>query len=480
MTNLFKSSIFGVSKLFICIFLIVLTSAFKIYFTNYDVLIEVDFRGTATPVTNHNLIVKSNYPGSGSGSPLASIPDPLTNYSCVSVHQGTLSQLDPSASATTNSLEVTPSTANDNADYVNGVSTIDLIRIQQHYQNSVPFTDGYQKLSADANDDDSVGQLDLNMITDLITGNRSDLTRPSWEYFDAAHITSIGASTLLANPWYHTLSYLCTGTLVVNGVSRNQIANGTAVALRTVKIGDVKASSGTSENSWTCTSGTYFNKDQVESRSNEYSSPISASEGSEIVACVKLNSSEPFVGIEIPIHINHNLFEIKSVRFANGFEPDWHFNKETDRLTFLKIDRELKGLNIIDGKIIFISIIPKSRIGDINKEIYFSKERNVEIVNKEAELAKASIRLSFDNVISRALEARILNSFSGAQLEVNIPEQSLVEIQILNLNGQVIHKLKENLVKGLNRLNIPHVEGQGINILNLVAGKEKLALKYVN
>jgi len=73
-------------------------------------------------------------------------------------------------------------------DYLNGVSTLDLILIQRHILGLAQITSPYKLLAADVNNDGSISAVDLVELRKLIIGVNSDFTyNTSWRFIDAGY-----------------------------------------------------------------------------------------------------------------------------------------------------------------------------------------------------------------------------------------------------------------------------------------------------
>jgi hypothetical protein len=84
-----------------------------------------------------------------------------------------------------------------NDNHQNGVSTLDLVRIQKHLIGTELFTDAYQYIAADANNNQEVSAIDLVEIRKLILGLYSEFpNNTSWRFID--HNFTFGD---VANPW---------------------------------------------------------------------------------------------------------------------------------------------------------------------------------------------------------------------------------------------------------------------------------------
>lgn len=70
-----------------------------------------------------------------------------------------------------------------NDDHKNGVTTLDLVRIQKHLLGREPFTSGYQYIAADANNSQTVSAIDLIEIRKLILGLYEEFpNNQSWRF----------------------------------------------------------------------------------------------------------------------------------------------------------------------------------------------------------------------------------------------------------------------------------------------------------
>lgn len=109
-------------------------------------------------------------------------------------------------------------------DYLNGVSTLDLVLMQQHILGLAPFDTGYKIIAADANNDQKVSAIDIVQFRQLILGLIDDLPlNDSWRFIDAKEFIDH------INPWPFTEQILV-ASLNSNSSDQNLIG---------LKIGDV-------------------------------------------------------------------------------------------------------------------------------------------------------------------------------------------------------------------------------------------------
>ncbi len=85
---------------------------------------------------------------------------------------------------------------NKNDDYINGVSTVDIILIQRHILNIAPFSSPYALVAADANGDEQVSARDMIDIRKLILGVYDEFPdSDSWVFIDQ------GQALNMPSPW---------------------------------------------------------------------------------------------------------------------------------------------------------------------------------------------------------------------------------------------------------------------------------------
>jgi hypothetical protein len=110
-------------------------------------------------------------------------------------------------------------------DPMNGVSTLDLVRIQKHLLGITPFDSPYKLIAADANNSESVSAIDLVELRKLILGIYVELpNNNSWRLVDAGAEVSDPN-----NPWP------ADETIEIIGLTENMMDND----FMAVKVGDV-------------------------------------------------------------------------------------------------------------------------------------------------------------------------------------------------------------------------------------------------
>ena len=140
-------------------------------------------------------------------------------------------------------------------DWLNGVSTIDIVLISRHILGVAPLNSPYKLIAADANGSGTVTTLDIVLLRKLILGITSELPNvPSWRFVDANY-----AFPTPSNPWQENFPQ------VINlGNLTNDMINEDFIAIKT---GDINGSA-------------QYNFQQAESRNTRQPFVIQASDKS--------------------------------------------------------------------------------------------------------------------------------------------------------------------------------------------------------
>jgi len=78
-------------------------------------------------------------------------------------------------------------TATRNTSYLEGVSTLDLILIQDHILSFNEFNSPYKVIAADINDDEKVSSIDIVQLRKLVLGVIDTIPNRSWRFVDSDH-----------------------------------------------------------------------------------------------------------------------------------------------------------------------------------------------------------------------------------------------------------------------------------------------------
>ncbi|MFZ1378988.1 MAG: T9SS type A sorting domain-containing protein, partial [Saprospiraceae bacterium] len=317
-----------------------------------------------------------------------------------------------------------------NQDWLNGVTTADIVKIQKHILGIQEFKHANQYIAADVNNSNSITAKDISDLRKLILGVTAAIpSNTSWKFIDKQYSFDHPEDALLHQyPMSYTLKPLLSNM---------------NIDFTGIKIGDVNESA--------IASG---------------------------VAKVETRSSEKLIiDVEELTHTNDDeiilSFSARDIERYEGFQFTLHFN--TDVLEFVGKQNNIESL-VTDEQISFINtdagIITCSWNGDSN-----SKNKLFELVFRKKKVSTIADQIVINSLLTPALA--LLNStdqeqevrlnfrsesqsvFSVKQnkpnpwnkttdIEICVPEISVVNLKLYDFTGKLISTLEKKLAKGVS------------------------------
>ena len=303
-----------------------------------------------------------------------------------------------------------------NDDIINGVSTLDLVLIQQHILDIQRFDSPYKVIAADINNNQSVSAVDLLELRKVILGVSNTFTNnTSWRFVDANE-----TFTDILNPWGFNESQDILGEGEFNFIG--------------IKIGDVNAN-------------VIANSLMVESRNNntiDLEMNVNANEKSSIVTfTTDLNAMAFQVQLNIDSDIkvlrvlDNEMIPLDRDEYVlrNGVLSISHIlNDESNQLFAIEIEGSLRKENV-SGHI---------EISDDFKNEWYSSNfetRNIESLSTSQGALEIK---AFPNPFSENTTLHIYNN-----------ERNVADITVFDINGkQIFTKPNVSLNKGINQFTI--------------------------
>ncbi len=348
-----------------------------------------------------------------------------------------------------------------NDDHDNGVSTLDLVRIQQHLLGLDPFESPYKMIAADANSSESVTAIDLVELRKLILGLYVELPNStSWKFvdadFDFADVT---------NPWPYDDIIEVDAT---NSLHENFVA---------VKVGDVNG-----------TVVANANEKPVDTRSN--SALIFTVEdqrveaGQTFTVPVKAESFEAVLGFQLTMGLEGlDLVEIDAGSIDMSSENAGMHKKAVTMSWFRPTATTANGH-------LFEFTFTATKAGMISEMISV----NSAITKAEAYLEPGdgdidihNVRIDFTTGVETAgtefaLYQNAPNPFSQETvIGFDLPEAQSATITVYDIQGKVVEQLKGDFAKGYNEVELrtEQLNGRGVMYYRLDAGQFTATKKMV-
>jgi subtilisin-like proprotein convertase family protein len=325
-------------------------------------------------------------------------------------------------------------------DYLNGVTTLDLVLIQRHILGLEVFNDPYKVIAADANNDGRITASDLVEIRKLILGVTTSFKNASWRM-------PIKNQTLtLANPFPYKDNYSFS-KLESNMVDQDFVA---------VKIGDLNSSA----------SVNFKSSEVVESRANRTLSLVlenqSVKVGQNIAIPVTSNNFIDVLGYQMTLNLTNAEYE----RVESGL-------LEINESNIGDIGNGIVTMSFASSipvsakpeDVLFTIYLKAAKSGTI-KDILRLTSDVTPLESYSSDLSIGVVKIVYSNEPSDfiVLNQNEPNPFIGhTVITFTMPDAADALLSIYDINGKQLKSIQIDGVKGLNSVNITKDQLGGVS-----------------
>lgn len=321
--------------------------------------------------------------------------------------------------------------AYDDQNYLQGVTTKDIVAIQKHILAVEPLSNYYKMIAADVNKSESITASDITEIRKLILGYQEKFQKTqSWEFVDAEFGFNPAAPFKYPN---HAK---------LNNLQKNKYENNFVA----IKIGDVTGEAVTG------------NLAGSSSRSNKVFGfeldAVSAKSGDLIKVPVYASSNvSSFEGFQVEFVSTDQKYQIEGLESA-AFEMNaQHFvtRENVCRISW----NEQRSYNVNSGELLFYFLVRVNT--DLNNEhlnFNLSTSFNSEAYSTHEDYNINLLFRSTDNNAAKGqyeLYQNVPNPFSGrTTIHYKVPKSELVKISLFDMSGKMIKSMNYKATLGLN------------------------------
>ncbi|MFM2393320.1 MAG: hypothetical protein RLZZ546_1302 [Bacteroidota bacterium] len=381
----------------------------------------------------------------------------------------------PLSTTQTNTVRITPNSLNTFTDFITGVSTYDVVKLERHLQGLEPYLPanptpeqykiaGFKLLASDANNDNTVNLADKAPIQQLILGVSSSLTRNSWEWVrDNETTLAIGFYT---NPYSKTIKSLFPnrsfpnipgrtfGRVSVSGTIA-QVTNLINHIYRSSKTGDI-ANNGT--NPMLCnTSAVYFGNENSENRSSVNVDFSEVSKGDILNLDINISTFDKLVGIELPVYVDPIQYKVLSLSSEEIKKEDikYHHRQEDGRLTIMIINDGVKTVFDQNKGTLKLQLQVKDK--NTQKEnIEWQRDREIELINDLGELTKGDVDIMLISHLKS--EEKIKYVSTHQYLLYQSTNEKYGKYEIIDISGRVLDTKDTKFTIGSNQIDVSHLQ----------------------
>lgn len=322
-----------------------------------------------------------------------------------------------------------------NINKLNGVTTADATRIQQHVAGSNPLTDPYKQVAADVNKSNSITTADATVINQALLGNPSALAqfKTSWRFTPTSH-------TMTIPPWGFPEKITLTG-LTNSAINQNFFG---------IKTGDVVTAFANPANfaipTW---SGLVLNvQDQI------------LESGSEVTAEFKAEQLDDLTSFQFALRFDVEKLELTDIQPLSGLpltaENFGTFNISEGEIR--AVWSQAEGVFLEEGAPVFrlkFSVVQGG--GKLSEALYLNEESLPGLVYNSA-FAESGVELKFlastsagDPAASSALRLfqNRPNPFTGQTvIGFVLPEACEAQLRVFDVSGRVLAERKAQYPAG--------------------------------
>ncbi|MDF1698147.1 MAG: HYR domain-containing protein [Saprospiraceae bacterium] len=352
-----------------------------------------------------------------------------------------------------------------NDDYMNGVSTLDLVMIQRHILGIEELDSPYKVVAADINKDEKIASSDLLQLRKLILGTISEFPdNGSWRFIDAAFEfadpTDVFATPLPEDYNIATLN----SDMTIDFIA--------------VKVGDV-----------TDNAITNLAEEKTAPRSNNTMELVvdnQSFESGELVSVpLKLNNEITSTGMQFTIELSNNLeFIGLTSRSIDVDDYNVGFSRLSDGILTVSWNNP-SGVSLSADDVLFELNFTSVASGDIADGMNInSKAINAEVYNDDLQTYAIDFVVDGREIsdVEFALHQNSPNPFGESTLiTFDLPESISGNLTVFDVTGKVITRIQRKFEKGYNQITLDRTQlrASGVMYYQLEAGEYFASKKMI-
>jgi hypothetical protein len=347
-----------------------------------------------------------------------------------------------------------------NDDILNGVSTFDILLIQQHILGLNPISDPYDLIAANINDDERISGADMIDLRRAILGIDEEFANNmSWRFVDATEVLDAG---VLPRGYAEEIEMLQATT---DQLDQDFVA---------VKIGDVNGNVQTSQ----------LDGPSAEGRSGALvltASDEQVEAGEEISLVVNSAGFRDVLGYQMTLDYNAESLEVTDVKGGALEMTTGNYGVFADRGLMTMSWNTTKALSVGSEEELFTIVFTAKRDVRLSDVINI----NSEITRAEAYVGGEvrNIALRFTEAgLEFALYQNIPNPFeSKTVIGFTLPEAGQASLTFYDAAGKVVHTIENEYKQGYNEETVDSrmIPANGLYYYELRSGGFKATKKMV-
>jgi hypothetical protein len=318
-------------------------------------------------------------------------------------------------------LKVTPVK---DVDPMNGISTLDLVKIQKHILAKEKLENEYREVAADVNNDGRISTLDLVQLRKLILGKSDNFQdNKSWRFFEKS-----------SNKESYEI---------------NSLDNSMQLHWMGVKVGDVNLDSDSKRSAGRSANHLVFDVDDV-----------AMSAGSRYAVNFKAGSFKDIAGYQYTLQFDPSMVRVANVipgEIINLTDENFATNK-AERGFITSSWNASEGTSVKEGEVLFTLIMEAVGTTQLSDAIAItSGVTKAEAYSSDDKVSNVALNFRNGQVSEDAfvLFQNSPNPFTEVTtIGFNLPQADFAKITVYDMTGKVIHVQSGDFVKGYNAVEL--------------------------
>ena len=306
---------------------------------------------------------------------------------------------------------------------LNGISTLDLVKIQKHILAKEPLDNKFREIAADANADGEVNTVDLIQLRRLILGKEDKLPEnTSWRFFDAKETKE-----------QYDISAI-DGLMQLDWVG--------------VKIGDVNLDSDPSRSAGRSNNNLVMNlDDQIMTAGNEYKVEFRAGAFKDIA------------GFQYTLRFDETVLNISDIEMGALSLSEENFNLRNIAEGILTSSwHSFEGLTMAEDEVLFTLTVDAKKGAQLSDVLTINSSKTAaEAYNSLDQVASVALNFNNEKLMTNqfALFQNNPNPFmESTVIGFNLPNKAAVTLTIFDITGKAIYSSEDDFTKGYNQFSV--------------------------
>jgi len=349
-------------------------------------------------------------------------------------------------------------------DYLNGVSTLDLVMIQRHILGLEKLNSPYKMIAADINKDKKVTASDLTELRKLVLGITNAFeSNDSWRFVDKSYSFQ-DAQNAQAESFPEVY--------FIDDMSQNMNVNFTAV-----KIGDVNGNVVANTNSVSAES-------RAATVLNLTTANQTFSAGQTIQVPVVLAHNTDVTGFQFTVNFDNELFNLTSVNagIAGMTDNNFGFTRLADGMLTVSYNKEL-ALALNQGDVVMTLTLKARDNGMLSEGLWIGSEvTRAEAYNGTMDVMNVDFSVENRSGNEAVLYQNNPNPFKAATtIGFDLPSDMKAKVSVYDVTGKTMMVINADYRKGYNtvEINKNQLGVSGVYYYTLEAGDFRATRKMV-